>query len=117
MYRPYIGPYHLDMLNSELELRMQEQEMNQSGWSMQIFIKRTKYIHSFYPSCGCRAERPFTSNRIINIKHTVSNCFLWCLIAYLHPANHHPNRVSNYNKPEYMNEIKLPSSLVNFNED
>ena len=32
---------------------------------------------------------------------------MWCLIAYLHPAPHNPNRVSNYNKPEYFNEIKL----------
>ena len=36
--------------------------------------------------------------------------FLWCLIAYLHPASRDPNRVSKYNKPEYNNEImpKLP---------
>ena len=29
------------------------------------------------------------------------------LIAYLHPAEDHPNRVSNYNKPESIKEIKL----------
>ena len=43
MTRQYNGPYDLDMLNGELETRMQEQEMNQSGWSMQRFIKETVY--------------------------------------------------------------------------
>ena len=41
MTRQYNGPYDLDMLNGELKTRMQEQEMNQSGWRMQRFIKRT----------------------------------------------------------------------------
>ena len=40
MTRQYNGPYDLYMLNSELETRMQEQEMNQSGWSMQRSVKR-----------------------------------------------------------------------------
>ena len=43
--------------------------------------------------------------------------FSMCLIAYLHPANHHPIRASNYNKPEYNNEINIPSSLDKFNEE
>ena len=59
------------MLNRELETRMQEQEMNQPGWSMQRFVKRTMYVHSFYPTAGCRAERPFRYNRKINIKKQI----------------------------------------------
>ena len=31
----------MDLLNRELETRMQEEEMNQTGWSMQRFVKRT----------------------------------------------------------------------------
>ena len=54
MTRPYNGPQDLDMLNSEQETRMQELEMNQSGWSMQRFIKRTMYIHRIYPTGGCK---------------------------------------------------------------
>ena len=50
MTRKYNGPQDLDMLNSELETRMQEQKMNQSDRSMQRFVKRTMYIHRFYPS-------------------------------------------------------------------
>ena len=108
MTRQYNGPYDLDIMNSELENRMQEQEMNQSGWSMQRFVKRTMYIHRFYPTGGCTTELPFTSRYILNIHNTDNKCLLWCLIAYLHPASRDPNRVSKYNKPECIIEINLP---------
>ena len=104
----YNGPHDLDMLNTELEPRMQEREMNQSGWSKQRFVKRTLYIHMFYPSGGCTTELPFTSRYILNIHNTDKKCLLWFLIAYLHPASRDPNRVTKYNKPEYFIETKLP---------
>ena len=108
MTRQYNGPHDLDMLNSELESKMQEQELNKSGWSMQGFVKRTVYIHSFFPTAGCTTKVPFTSRYILNINNTDNKSLLCCFIAYLHPAPHNPNRVNNYNKPEYINEIKLP---------
>ena len=67
MTRQYSGPYGLDMLISELETRMQEQEVNQSGWSMQRFVNRTMYIHRFYPTGGCNVESPSVSRYILNI--------------------------------------------------
>ena len=112
MTRQYNGPHDLDMLNSELETRMQEQEMNQSGWSMQRVVKSTMYIHRFHPTGGCTTELPFTSRYILNIHNSDNECLQWCLIAYLHPAPHNPSRVSNYNKPEYINEIKLPKGVT-----
>ena len=63
MTRQYNGSHGLDMLNSELETRIQEQEMNQSGWSMQRFVKRRMYIHRFYPSAGCTTELHY-KNRV-----------------------------------------------------
>ena len=110
--RQYNGAHDLDLLNAELKTRMQEQEMNQSGWSMHRFIKRTTYIHRFYPSGGCDSELPFTSRYILNIHNSDNKCLLWCLIAYLHPAPQNPSRVSNYNKPEYINEIKIPNGVT-----
>ena len=59
--RQYNGSYDLDLLNRQLESRMQEQEMNQSGWCMQRFIERTMYMHRFYPTGGCTTKVPFTS--------------------------------------------------------
>ena len=112
MTRQYNGAHDLYLLNGELETRMQEQEMNQSGWKMQRLVKRTMYIHRFYPSGGCDTELPFTSSYILNIHNTDNKCLLWCLIAYLHPAKGHPNRVIKYNKPEYINELKLPNGVI-----
>ena len=57
---------------------------------------------------GCTTELSFTSRYILNIHNTDNKCLLWCLIAYPHPASRDPNRVSKYNKPKYINEIKLP---------
>ena len=67
------------------------------------------YIHRSYPTRGCTTELLFTSRYILNIKNTDNKCLLCCLLAYLHPAKDHTNRVSNYNKPEYINEIKTPN--------
>ena len=53
MTSQYNAPYGLDLLDGELESRMQEQDMNRSGLSMQRFIERTMYIHRFYPTGGC----------------------------------------------------------------
>ena len=72
----YNGPHDLDMLNSELETRMQEKKMNQPGWSMQRFVKRTMYIHLFYPTGGCTTELPFTSRYKLNIHNTDNKCLL-----------------------------------------
>ena len=39
---------------------------------------------------------------LIYIILIINVCYvLWCLIAYLHPAKDHPNRVSKYKKPEF----------------
>ena len=37
---------------------------------------------------------PLRSNAPINIKNNVKNCFIWSILASLHPCeNDHPNRV------------------------
>ena len=40
---------------------------------------------------------PLRSNALINLKNDDKYCFLWSILAYLHPCkNDHPNRVSKY---------------------
>ena len=65
MTRQYNGSNDLDLFSGELETRMQERERNQSEWSMQRFVKKTMYIHMFYPSGGCQEESPFLSRHIL----------------------------------------------------
>ena len=43
---------------------------------------------------------------MINIKYTDKYCFIWSILAYLHPCNNsHPNRVSNYR--QHFNELNI----------
>ena len=48
------------------------------------------------------------SNALIKIKNNDKYCFLWSILAYLHPCEiDHPNRVSNYK--QYFNELNSNS--------
>ena len=49
---------------------------------------------------------PLRSNGILNIENNDKYCFLWSILAYLHPCNNnHPERVSNYK--QYFNELNI----------
>ena len=53
-----------------------------------------------YPKLNLR------SNTILNFKNIDKYCFLWSILAYLHPwNNNHPNRNSNYE--QYFNELNI----------
>ena len=46
------------------------------------------------------------SNAILNVEYNDKYCFLWSILAYLHPCNNtHPNRVSNYK--QHFNELNI----------
>ena len=46
------------------------------------------------------------SNGILNIENNDKYCFIWSILASLHPCNnHHPNRVSIYR--QYFNELNF----------
>ena len=52
---------------------------------------------------------PLRSSAILNIENDDNYCFLWSILAHLHPCeNSHPNRVSNYR--DYLNELKTDGS-------
>ena len=49
---------------------------------------------------------PLRSNAILNVENNDKYCFLWSILASLHPCNNnHPNRVSNYR--QYFNELNI----------
>ena len=48
------------------------------------------------------------SNALISIKNNDKYCFIWSILASLHPCeNDHPNRVSNF--IQYFNELNFQS--------
>ena len=49
---------------------------------------------------------PLGSSAILNVENNDKYCFLWSILAYLHPCNdNHPSRVSNHR--QYFNELNI----------
>ena len=49
---------------------------------------------------------PLRTNAILNIENNDKYCFIWSILASVHPCNNnHPNRVSNFK--QYFNELNI----------
>ena len=99
----------LDKINiiSPLEFQIQQQEMKNSGWRFDKINSMTKYFYKTNEMNGSNyAKIPLRSNAILNIETNDKYCFLWSILASLHPCNNnHPNSVSNYR--QYFNELNI----------
>ena len=96
-------------VKSQLEHQIQSQETKESGW---IFDKINEMKIRFYKTDDLNGSNyikiPLRSNAQANIKNNVKYCFIWSILASLHPCeNDHPNRVSNY--IQYFNELNFQS--------
>ena len=94
-------------IKSPLEHQIQQQEMKDSGWRFDKINSMTTY---FYKTTEMNSSNyikiPLRSNAILNVENNDKYCFLWSILAYLHPCNNnHPNRVSNYK--QYFNELNI----------
>ena len=72
--------------------------MKDSGWRFDKINSMTVYFFKTDELNGSNYIKiPLRSRTILNIKKNDKYCFLWSVLAYLHPCNNnHPNRVSNY---------------------
>ena len=51
-------------------------------------------------------KTPLRTNAILNIENVDKYCFIWSILANLHPCNNnHPNRISKYR--QYFNELNI----------
>ena len=94
-------------IRSQLEQQNQVQETMESGW---IFDKINSMKISFYKTTELDGTSyvkiPLRSNAILNIQNNDKYCFIWSILASLHPCeNDHPNRVNNY--VQYFNELNF----------
>ena len=94
---------------SQLEHQIQIQETKESGW---IFDKINAMKLRFYKTGDIDGSSyvkiPLTSNALIKIKNNDKYCFIWSILASLHPfENDHPNRVSNF--IQYFSELNFQS--------
>ena len=81
--------------------------MKNSGWKFDKSISMTVYFYKTGELNGSDyIKKPLRSNAILNIENKDKYCFLWSILADLHPCNNnHPNRVSNYK--QYFNELNI----------
>ena len=94
-------------VKSPLEFQIQQQEMKNSGWRFDKINSMTVYFYKTVELNGSNFIKiPLRSNASLNIENNDKYCFLWSILAYLHPCNNnHPKRVSNYK--QYFNELNI----------
>ena len=96
-------------VRSQLEHQIQIQETKESGW---IFDKINSLKISFYKTIELNGTSyvkiPLRSSAILNIQNNDKYCFIWSILASLHPCeNTHPSRVNNC--IQYFNELHFQS--------
>ena len=94
-------------IRSPLEHQIQKQEMKDSGWRFDKINSMTVYFYETTEMNGLNYVKiPLRTNAILNIENNDKYCFVWSILAWLHPCNNnHPNRVSNYR--QYFNELNI----------
>ena len=92
---------------SPLEYQKQQQEVKKSGWRFDKITSMTVYFYKTNELNGSNYIKILLrSNGILNIENNDKYCFLWSILAYLHPCNNNdPNRVSYYR--QYFNEKNI----------
>ena len=97
---------HIDN-ESALEHQIQAQELKDSGWRIDKINSMTVYFYKTGEMNGrSNVKIPLRSSAILNIENNDKHCFLWSILAHLHPCkNNHPNRVSSYR--HYFNELNI----------
>ena len=72
--------------------------MKDSGWRFDKIISTTVYFYETSEMNGSNYVKvPSRTNAILNIENNDKFCFIWSILASLHPCNsNHPNRVSYY---------------------
>ena len=81
----------------------------ESGW---IFDKVNSMKISFYKTTELNGTSyvkiPLRSSAILNVQNNDKYCFIWSILASLHPCEKtHPSRVNNY--IQYFNELNFQS--------
>lgn len=86
-------------------LQIDEFEHTASGWRLKSVINLVVAVNKYTPLGGGSASSSFirlpkeleTNPNIVNVQNTTDNfCFLWCILASLHPPTGHPASPSSY---------------------
>ena len=88
-----------------ISAKFQEFQREGSGWTLDHVVKVEVYTATYDPLVGSsHILLPLDlidSRSILNIKNYDNKCFLWCILAHLHPANDKKTEVRHYTKYEH----------------
>ena len=93
---------------TQLDNEIENRDMEGSGWNIQGINHLKIYFHKTNPINGMTYKKfPIRTNAILNIQNADTYCFLWSILANIHPINdkNHPYRVSKY--VAYRNELNI----------
>ena len=94
-------------INSQVESQIENQQMKESGWILDKLNSMTIYFYKTSELNGSSyVKKPLKNQALINIQNKDKYCFLWSILAHLHPcSNGHPERTSS--NAEYSNELNI----------
>ena len=91
---------------TDLDNEIDHRDMESSGWNVQGINHLKIYFHKTNPINGrTYIKFPIRINAILNIQNKDTYCFLWSILANIHPVDKDPQRVSKY--IPYQNELKI----------
>ena len=101
---------------SSLEKQIEERYFEGSGLSLASILNMDLHIYMIKPKRGrCYANLPFKTKAVINVRNDDNKCFLWSILAALHPpVNDSVSRVSSY--LNYQHTIKIDSFPVDIRD-
>lgn len=81
-----------------------------SGWTLEEVLHLEVNINKYVPLRGEGTYRDLPdyikcTKAVLNVHNNDNACFAWCVVAALHPAKDHPNRMTSY--PHYQDILNL----------
>ena len=93
-------------ISTDLDNEIQKREMEGSGWNLRGIKYLKKYFHKTKSSNGMtNVQCPIRTNSILNFQNVDTYCFLWSILASIHPFDKDPQRVSKYTP--YREELNI----------
>jgi len=110
--------HHLNEAFQKMNASLEDFIHKGSDWVVSkivsLEVKTVKYAPISGSSYTELPDKLRLSHSIVNIKNEDQKCFLWCVLAALHPVQDHPNLVSHYKKYEHslnVTGIEFPVSI------
>ena len=96
-------------VRSQLKHQIDIQETKESGWIFdKIISMKISFCKTVELNGTSYVKIPLRSSAILNIQNNDKYCFIWSILAGLHPCeNTHPSRVNNY--IQLFNELNFQS--------